>query len=168
MRASNAHFWNSPNVRIWVEGNLQVTGNGGEEILAAYRASCAIAVKPEVQEKMPSFAYSNFGQPGQIVKRTEQKDLDFVQAEFANHVHVNVKRTANEKNVVRVLARFGGGLLELPKNRTELRQLADSAFIGGGLKKHSLVELNRILRNKQWSLAFGVGEDAFEWVGLAP
>lgn len=158
-------FWDSPNVRIWVEGNLQVTGDGADQILSAYQASRAIAVKPEVEEKMSSFAYTNFGQPGQIAKRTEQRDFDFVQAVFANNVHVNVKRTANEKNEVRMLVRFGGGLLELPKSRPELRQLADSAFIGGGLKKHSLVELNRILRDQQWSLAFDVGEDAFELGG---
>jgi zinc protease len=158
-------FWDPQNVRIWVEGNVQLSGDGSQQILAAYRTSRATAVRPDAEQKVAKFAYTNYGLAGRIVKRTEQKDFDFVQAVFANNVHVNVKRTANEKSAVRVLVRFGGGLLEVPKNHTELKNFAESVFIGGGLEQHSLVELNRILRDKQWSLRFGVGEDAFELGG---
>jgi zinc protease len=157
--------WDSQNVRIMVQGNVQLAGDGSEQILAAYRESCASAVQPKAEEKLPKFAYSDFGPPSRITSRTDYKELDFVEAVLSNNVHLNIKRTPYEKNAVRVSIRFGGGSLELPADRPALKDLADSAFIRGGLKQHSLTELNRILRGKTYSISFNVGDDAFHLSG---
>ena len=93
------------------------------------------------------------------------KDLDFVQAEFANHVRVNVKRTSYEKSNIHVVVHFGNGLLELPADKAGLMLLANSCFINGGLQAHSLTELNRAISGKNASVRFSVGEDSFQLGG---
>jgi zinc protease len=158
-------IWDSQGVRIWVQGNLQVAGDGDQQILDAFRQSQAIPVQPPVDEKAVRWAYTDFGPAGQIVKQQADKDLDFVEAEFANHVHVNVKRTQREKNNVRVLVSFGGGLLELPADKPGLRVFANLSFIGGGLEAHDLTDVNRALADKKVNVVFGVGDDAFQLSG---
>ena len=153
--------WESPDVRIWLQGNLPLEESRPEQTLAVYRQSRGTAVSPPIDEKSARWAYADFGPAGQIVKRQEQKELDFVEAVFANNVRVNVKRTQNEKNQVRVLVRFGGGFLETPADKPGLTALATDSFIDGGLQAHSVTELNRILADKNWGITFVVGEDAF-------
>jgi zinc protease len=157
--------WESQDVRIYLQGNLPLEGNSPEPVLASYRHSRGSAVRPPIDEKAAKWAYTDFGPAGQIVKRREQKDLDFVEAVFANNVRVNVKRTQNEKNRVRVMVRFGGGFLETPADMPGLTALATDSFIDGGLQAHSVTELNRILADKNWGITFVVGEDAFALAG---
>ena len=157
--------WDSQNLQIWVDGNLQIDGDKSAQILAAYRASQAVAVEPPVDEKVGRWAYTDFGTAGQIVKRETQKDLDFVQAVLSNNVHVNVKRTAYEKNAVRVQIRFGGGLLELPANKPGLALFANSTFMSGGLEAHSFSDLKRIVADKLVAVNFAVSDDAFQLYG---
>jgi zinc protease len=157
--------WDSQDVQIWLDGNLRIDGNGGEQILAAYRASQSIPVQPSVEEKAGNWAYTDFGPAGQIVKREIQKDLDIVEAVFDNNVHVNVKRTAFEKNVVRVEIRFGGGMLELPADKPGLMLFANSTFMQGGLEAHHLADVNRIFAGKNVGVGFSVGTDAFQLFG---
>ena len=158
-------MWDSQGVRIWVQGNLQLTGDSDAQILDAYRQSQAIPVQPPIDEKAAHWAYTDFGPAGQIIKRQAEKDLDFVEAEFANHVHINVKRTQREKNNVRILVSFGGGLLELPTDKLGLRIFANLSFIGGGLEAHDLTDVNRALADKKVNVVFGVGDDAFQLSG---
>ncbi|HEV2972603.1 MAG TPA: insulinase family protein [Pirellulales bacterium] len=157
--------WDSRGVRIWVQGNLQVAGDGAEQILAAYRLSRSMAVNPPADEKAGRWAYTNFGPAGQIVKQQVQKDLAITEAVFANNVRVNIKRTPLEKNNVRVLVRFGGGLLELPADKCGLNIFANLTFTGGGLEAHSLTDLNRALAGKNASINFAVGEESFQLSG---
>ena len=157
--------WQSPDLQIWVDGNLQIDGDKSAQILAAYRASQSVTVQPPVDEKVGAWAYTDFGPAGQIVKRETQKDLDFVQAVFANNVRVNVKRTAYEKNAVRMQIRFGGGLLELPATQPGLAMFANSTFMTGGLKAHSFSDLKRIIADKLVGVNFAVSDDAFQLYG---
>jgi zinc protease len=157
--------WDSQDVQIWLDGNLRIDGNGAEQILAAYRASQSIPVQPAVEEKAGRWAYTEFGPAARIVKRETQTDLDFVQAVFSNNVRVNVKRTAFEKNVVRVTVRFGGGQLEMPVDKPGLSAFAGLTFMKGGLEAHSLDDLNRILSGKDVAIGFSIGDDAFELNG---
>jgi zinc protease len=157
--------WNTPDVVIWVSGNLRLEGDSSQQILTAYRASQAVAVQPPAEEKTGQWAYTNFGPAGRIVKRDIVKDLDFVKAVFDNNVRVNVKRTKFEKNVVNVRVRFGGGMLESPANKPGLQIFANSMFIDGGLEAHSIDEIGHILAGKKAGVNFSVDDDAFELSG---
>ena len=157
--------WNTPDVLIWVRGNLRLEGDSSQQILAVYRASQAVAVQPPVVEKTGRWAYTNFGPAGRIAKRDVQKDLDFVEAVFENNVHVNVKRTKLEKNVVNVRVRFGGGMMESPADQPGLQIFANSMFVEGGLEAHSIDEIRHILAGKEVGVGFSVDDDAFELSG---
>jgi zinc protease len=152
-------------VQIIVQGNVPLAAGEIEPILAAYRKSRAMAVAPPSDEKAAQFAYTDFGPAGRIVKHEEVKDLGIVEATFANNVHVNVKRTDREKDVVHVLVRFGGGMLELPADKPALMTMANGTFIAGGLEAQSLTEINRFLSDKNCTVRFSVGEDAFRLAG---
>ncbi|HEY2147508.1 MAG TPA: insulinase family protein, partial [Pirellulales bacterium] len=157
--------WQSPDVQIIVQGNVPLAAGEIEPILAAYRKSRAMAVAPPSDEKAAQFAYTDFGPAGRIVEHEQVKDLGIVEATFANNVHVNVKRTDREKDVVHVLVRFGGGMLELPADKPALMTMANGTFIAGGLEAQSLTEINRFLSDKNCTVRFSVGEDAFRLAG---
>ncbi len=158
-------LWNTPDIKIWMQGNLKLEGDGTQQLLAAYRASHEQPVAAPIERVVGKFAYTDFGPAGHVIERREQKDLDFVQAVFANNVHVNVKRTPFEKGSVGIRVRFGGGLLDLPDDKPGLNQLADAVFILGGLEAHTMNELQQIIAGKNVGLRFSVADDAFQFFG---
>ena len=157
--------WDSHELKIWLKGNLTLTGDGTKEILDAWRTSQQVAVKPIDDQQLAPWAYTDFGPAGVVAKRTNLDDLQITQAVFQNNVHVNIKRTTVEKNKILVSVRFGGGLLDLPLDKLGLDHLANVTFISGGLQAHSIQEINRLLADKDVSVRFVVNEDAFLLAG---
>ncbi len=157
--------WNSQDVVVSVSGNVAIAGNAEQQILAAYNVSGWKPVEAPSLQTAAQFAFTDFGPKGEIVRRNVQADLGIVQAEFANHVRVNIKQTEFEKNKVRTLVRFGGGMLELPADKPGLQYFTGAVFISGGLKGLSLDELNRQIAGKNATVMFEVGDDAFQLGG---
>lgn len=157
--------WANAPVRVWVQGNLPEGEADAGKVLTTYRASGFLPVVAPTDESQSGLAYTDFGPEGKVVAREVHEDLDLTTAVFANHLRLNVKHSDLEKNVVRVVVRFGNGLLELPADKPGLKLLATGTFISGGLKAHSLVELNRILADKPVTVTFNVGDDAFNLEG---
>ncbi len=153
--------WDTSDLRIWVQGNLQIPGDAAAQIVEAYHASQQTPVTAPVEQVTGKWAYTNFGPAGTIVARHDQHDLGVVEAVFANNVRVNVKRTSFEKSAVQMIIRFGGGLLEVPADKSGLQLFANQAFIVGGLEAHSFEELAHITADKQVGVSFSVGDDAF-------
>ena len=91
--------------------------------------------------------------------------LDVTQARFANNVRLNLKPTHFDANTILVSIRFGGGRLDLPRDKASLKLLADQTFLGGGLERHSIDELNRITSGHNIGLEFTVDDDAFVFNG---
>jgi zinc protease len=81
--------------------------------------------------------------------------------QFANGVRLNLKPTDFEAGRIRVSIRVGGGTLTMPKDQPGLALLANVAFTAGGLGKHSVDDLQRILAGKTVGLSFGAQTDAF-------
>ena len=134
------------------------------EILAALKASQGQAVAPPADNAQEKFAYTSFGTPSTVLTN-KTATLDVVQMRFANNVRLNLKPTPFEANTVLVGVRFGGGRLELPADKPGLKVLADNAFVAGGLGKHSLDDLNRIIAGHNIGLDFSVDDDAFTFGG---
>jgi len=153
-------LWMGSGPLIFVNGPLELDAPEAA-IAQAYGASQAVAVAAPVENAMEEFAYRSFGTPPTITERRVTEVLEITQLRFANNVRVNLKPTKFEANSVLVAVRFGGGRLELPRDKPGLEQLAESAFIAGGLRKHSLDELNRIIAGRSVGLAFQVEDDAF-------
>jgi len=134
------------------------------EILHVLDESRKQPVTPPQLGDLPSFAYTDFGTPTPVVEK-KVATLDVTQARFANNVRLNLKPTHFDANTILVSIRFGGGRLDLPRDKPSLKLLADQTFLGGGLQKHSVDELNRITSGHNVGLEFTVDDDAFVFNG---
>ncbi len=152
--------WNTGSRNIFVSGNLEID-NSDSAILAVFEASSKYAVEQPKEAETAAFAYTQFGLPGEVSQRVYDEDLDITQISFKNKIRLNLKPTNFEKNTIHVGARFGGGLLTLPKGKRGLSFVTDSTFIAGGLIKHSADDLERIFSGKTLDLHFSVASDAF-------
>lgn len=146
---------------LMVSGNTSIPGDAAAAILAAHAASAKVPVAPPAAEAEAKWAYTDFGAPGKVVKREKVADLDVTLVTFANGVRLNLKRTDFEAGL-RVSARVGTGGLTEPADRRGLAMLANSSFTAGGLGRHSVDDLRRLLAGRNASIGFRVGSDALE------
>lgn len=160
-----AQSWDSKDVQIFVGGKLKLEGNAEEQILATYRASQAMPVAAPAKEETAAFAYTNPGPAGQVASIKVVGDLEITQAVLSNNVRVNIKPTPFEKGTVRVGISFGGGKLSAPLDKPGLIPFAQSTFILGGLKAHTVDDLRRIFASKTVAYDFSVGDEAFYLAG---
>ncbi len=149
---------------VLITGNLELE-NAEDTILAAYQASQAVAVEPPVLQEEQAFAYSELPAPGKVAKKEVVEDLGVTQLVLENGVRVNLKVTDFEDETVHVKARFGGGRLVEPKDKSGLAFFAGNTFADGGLGEHSIDEIKRIYAGVTASVRFGVEDDAFAMSG---
>lgn len=153
---------------VFVSGNVALAGRSAspEQIIAdAYKSCQATPVKPPASLANETFAYTDFGPTGAIVRRRRVADLGVDLIEFANGVRLNLKKTAFRANSIRVNVRIGTGRLTEPAAEPGLALLADLAFINGGLAKHSTDDLQRLFAGKTVGLKFEVRDDALDFSG---
>jgi zinc protease len=162
--ALRATWSETPGRRIFVTGNLALPG-APPAITAAYEASRAVPVAAHAKSEAGAFAYTDFGPAGEVVKQTAVDDLGATLLQFQNGVRLNLKPTDFEAGSIRVSVRVGGGLLTMPTDQPGLALIANVAFTPGGLGRHSVDDLERILAGKTIGLGFGTQEDAFNFSG---
>lgn len=154
--------WKGAEPRLFVSSNEKVTK---EELIAAYKASQAVAVASPEQVEDDDFAYRDVGTAGTVVWRDEIKEFGIVRARFDNNVMVNIKQTDLEKDRIRVVVRIAGGRLSLPEGKTGLNRVVDSSFIGGGLEAHDMNALQRLTAGHSVGMSFGIGRENFLFSG---
>ncbi len=132
-----------------------------KELASLYQKSGETTVEAPAARAIVPFAYTNFGNPGEIEKTSTVDDLGITQITLTNHIRVNLKPTDFEKNRIHILARIGTGQLSQPTDKPLLDAVATSVFEGGGLAKHSNDELAEILAGRNVSSSLSIGEDAF-------
>jgi zinc protease len=157
-RASLREEWEGP-VSIFVGGNVQFD-NAEQRILETYRKSGGESLEGPAAVAAGEFAYGDFGQPGTEARRKAVEDLGITQIVFANEVRLNLKPTDFEKDRVYVVARFGNGSLDLPKDKPGLALFASTVFAAGGLERHGQDELRSMFAGRDVSVGFRVEEDA--------
>ena len=155
---------------VSVMGNAKIetapAGPAGAQILATYEKSRAVAVAAPAKLTDAAFAYADFGTPGQVASRKHVDDLDLDLVRFNNDVRLNLKKTDFEAGKIRVSVRVGAGRLTEPKDKPGLSYFTDSVLLAGGLGRHSVDDLQRILAGKTVGLNFRVGADAFTFQTL--
>jgi zinc protease len=129
-------------------------------IAAAFEKSRATAVTAPAAETDLAWAYTHFGEPGQVTRREHLADLDLELITFANGIRLNLKKTPFQAGVVRLMARVGTGLLTEPPTQRGLSAFAAATFDAGGLGRHSVDDLRRIFAGKNVSAQFGTASDA--------
>jgi len=150
--------------RIFVSGNLELP-HAAQDIAAAFNASRHTLVTPPPRTAAAAFAYTGFGPPGKVAETRAVADLGATLLEFGNGVRLNLKPTDFEAGRIRVSVRVGGGTLTLPAGQRGLALLANVAFTAGGLGRHSVDDLQRLLAGRTVGLGFGAQADAFTFSG---
>ncbi len=114
---------------------------GGEQaIRAAWASTMRRDLGRSAASSNASFAYSQFGPPGEVASDSREAALGIRQLRFANGVRLNIKRTDLEKDRVHVrLALDGGEMLNTRENPLATEMV--SVLPAGGLGKHSADEL---------------------------
>lgn len=153
--------WKNNDIRILVCSDKPADDQIAAKLVDAYQASSQITVAAPADAAINNWAYTEFGAPGKIVERKTHEDLGLIQATFANNVRINIKHTDFKKNSANVGISFGGGLLEAPSDKPGLVLFTKANFINGGVKKHTLEDLNRAIAGTNTSVRFAIDEDAF-------
>jgi len=150
---------------VMVSGDAKIDGDAPAVIAAAYDKAHAVAVSPPNDEKATEWGYTDFGAPGEIVKREHVADLDVELVTFKNGVRLNLKKTDFEAGRIILSARLGNGAITQPVDQRGLQRLATQTFIAGGLGKHSADDLRRLFAGKNVGWRFACGPDAFRFDG---
>ncbi|MEO1405757.1 MAG: insulinase family protein, partial [Pseudomonadota bacterium] len=145
---------------IHLSNNIDIE-NADEQIVAAWTESQSTPVDPPADAGTASFAYTDFGPPGEIVSDTRIDDLDIRILMFENNVRLNLKKTDFEDARIRVSLRVGGGQLEFPADQDGLAFLMAAAFSQGGLQAHSVDDLQTILAGRSVSIGLSAGANSF-------
>jgi len=144
------------NARLGVPGSPSPE----EQILAVYEKTAATPVEPPPSFDDLEFAYTDFGGVGEVASRQHVEDLDVHLVRYANDVRLNLKATDFEAGKIRVSVRVGAGQLIQPRDKPGLAEFAEALIAGGGLGRHSVDELQRILAGKNVVLSARVENDA--------
>jgi zinc protease len=160
---------------FWQPGRVRTFGYGfftGPEVYGlmnrALDEESRRALQPPPRPPPVEFAYQDFGPPAVVRTRHHDAATDLHLVEFGNGVRVAYKRTEFAANAVDVAATFGDGLRTVPPQLPALAPLARTAFLGGGLGRHSTDQLRRLLAAEPVSLDFTVAEAGFVFTGSSP
>ncbi len=116
-----------------------------------------IPIEAKALQEELSFAYTNWGEVGQVVSRKTIDDIDFEQIVFENGVKLNVKKTPYQKDVVSISVAMGGGELFLPQDEPGLRILLPNALGLGGLEAHKVDDIRKIMAGKSVGVSQSLG-----------
>lgn len=156
--------WNGREPQIFVTGPMSFA-DPKAEVLSAYAASRDVPVTAPTDRTNNAFAYTDFGQPSGVVSSEEIADLGITKVRFGNGVVLYVKPTPFEAGAIRVAVRFGSGKIGLPPDQPGLDLLAGRGFVDGGLGRHSIDEINRMLASHQIGVDLVVGESGINLIG---
>jgi zinc protease len=155
----------APGRFVLISGNAIIPGDADATIAAIYEQSRAIAVAAPAVRTAAVWAYADWGPAGKVAKREHVADLDVELVSFVNGVRLNLKKTDFEAGRIRVGVRAGNGALTEPVGQRGLTALASGTFGPGGLGRHSVDELRRLLAGKNVGVGFQPGSDAFGFAG---
>ncbi|NVE96038.1 M16 family metallopeptidase [Altererythrobacter lutimaris] len=140
---------------------------GAEAILAALEETQQVAVSPPEKRKTPKFAYTDFGEPGEVTNVTYLENADAYLVKFANNVRLNFKQTDFDDGTIYLRARVGEGFLSMPEKSEGLRRLGLNVLSRSGVEAHTADELRAIFAGRRVGLntRTRLNDDAFDLLG---
>jgi len=154
-----------PSRFVMVSGNAVIPGDADAAIATVWEKSVSVAVAVPPVPTAAVWAYADWGTPGHVVKREHIADLDVELVSFANGVKLNLKKTDFEAGRIRAGVRVGNGAITEPAGQRGLAVFAGGTFGAGGLGKHSVDELRRMLAGRNVGIQFQSATDAFQFTG---
>ena len=138
---------------------------GGEEALrAAFAEGMAARIAPPEDAGVMEFGYTDFGEPGTVVRDTRDDRLGFRYITFENGVRLTLKQTDIREDRVSYRMLVDGGDL-LNTREDPLRTYLVGTLPSGGLGKHSADELQTITAGRSVRLSVSSNTDAFSFTG---
>jgi zinc protease len=157
---------------VFVQSDLS-TALSTADVEAVFEQAIALEVKPDEQAAQVTFAYADFGEPGEIISNTHEPQHDVTSVVFANGVHLNIKPTSLVTGQVLLDLQFGQGYRAFNAADVGLKELYAYKVVAG-LGQHDINELRQLLSGKDVTLGFeprfhawgGVFSTAQEHLGL--
>jgi len=139
--------------------------DGGEQALRdAFGEAMALPIVPPQQSAAAEFAYSDFGEAGEIVSDRRDDRLGFRHLTFANGIRLTLKQTDIRKDRIAYRVSLDGGSLMNTRADPLATYLAGS-LPAGGLGRHSQDELQSVLAGRSVGLRFASAADVFSLSG---
>jgi len=162
--AAFVKFWKDEDIFLSLTSKTE-TESTTKELQSIWEKSLTETVTPPKEIVTADWAYNSFGEKAEIPKLNHIEDLDIYQGEFSNGLKVNLKKTDFQKGTIIITAKFGKGSASMPKDKPGLSRFASAIYDAGGLGKHSVDDLNRILAGKNISSSFNITEGDFVIAG---
>ncbi|XBQ17255.1 MAG: insulinase family protein [Oceanicaulis sp.] len=159
VEAAFDEIWSAAPPQVFVALNQELE-DGPAAVREAWRAASAEPVEAPEDSGAAEFAYTEFGEPGEVVSQDTLEEFGLTRVVFDNGVRLNVKPTDFEDNVIRVRVDFGAGNLT-PQPVSAAGSILGAAFGGGGLEAHDSDELQRLLAGRSVGYGVGVADDVF-------
>ena len=159
-------YWEKHRAQIFGYGFFPLA-NGTDLIADAYGRSSREKLFAPTPPPSGTFAYTDFGPLGRLVRRRHEAAADMYLLEFANGIRVNLKHTEFEANTVYLGGRLGTGLLSEPTQSPGLGALASMSLLDGGLGRHPPEQLSHLLSAEPITLQFQAREADFLFNGSA-
>ncbi|MBW2564240.1 MAG: insulinase family protein [Deltaproteobacteria bacterium] len=123
---------------------------------------------PPIEKKSVIFPYlPEPKEKGRIIAKTKIDDLEIIQIEFKNGIHLNLKKTNFKADEVRVLLSFGSGRSAEPSDKAGLAALSEAVINESGLGSLEKDDVERALAGKNTSVFFEIDEDKFSLNGIS-
>jgi zinc protease len=136
-------LWGEGDPLVYLTSNVPVE-NASKRALEVYEASRSEPVRAPVSEPVEIFAYTDFGNPGRVVSRTRDEQLDITMLRFENNVRVNLKRMDTYPGRVMVSVNIDGPGAADGAMAPGFKEAFDAVFIQGGLKAHKYDALSHM------------------------
>lgn len=166
LEKSFREIWNDDHRLVLLTGNAEIAGDSvkpEDQILAAYENGKSSAKeKPEAARDI-KFPYLKVpADPGKIIRKTKDKDLDITTLEYENGVILHYKKTSFKADEIVMSVSFGQGRMSQPSNG--LRFLSDSVVNDSGTATYTSEDLQKVLAGKNIGASFVSSPERFSYV----
>lgn len=120
---------------------------GAPALRAAWNEAAKARLERGQAVATATFAYTDFGPPGEVASDTREPLLGIREVRFANGVRLNLKKTELEKDRVHVQLSVDGGDMLATKSNPLATEMV-TMLTAGGLGKHSQDELQSLLAGR--------------------
>jgi len=155
--------WDFERMAFHVGGDVEIEGGAAEIIKKVQqdRKGGLRHFRPEAR-KETVFTLPTWDTPTEVVESREVTEIGATLMRFGNNVRLNFVPNRGDPGIVRILVRFGTGLIDMPENRPALKEFGLQTLISGGSPHFTTESLAKIIEDHLYSLGFDLDEnDAF-------
>lgn len=137
------------------------------EIASALKSSQMVAATPPNESVPKAFAYTEFGEAGEIISDSYVEDADAHLVRFANNVRLNFKQTDFDADTISVHVQVGDGFFSMPRKEEGFRRFALNVLGDSGVEGHTSQDLKTLFAGRKVGvrLMTRIDSDAFDLVG---